>query len=281
MEEFNFDNLKNIDVPQNWIENALNSPEEKRKFVIPKRFYYFTASLAACVIIGAAVIFSLMIGINKNVDLIDPNPEASAKAGFAVEETTETQSVTLLTSPSKKNGEGAVSSTAETEHSENITAPKQKTSAPKKQNDNENKKAPQSSEPGSNTKVKPGESEKTEARTDVPETEAQETQKPAPKPTDSHQGEASLEFYFMANVESEVAAGSVYCRIEDENGTISKGMAIKYEYDEEDYFETRLTYIKYLKLTVGKSYTVVFYNNQGTVIAQGTVIIGDSSDYWI
>ena len=44
---------------------------------------------------------------------------------------------------------------------------------------------------------------------------------------------------------------------------------------------TRLTYIKYLKLTVGKAYTVVFYNSQGTVIAHGTVVISDSSDYWI
>ena len=279
MDKFNFDSLKDIEVPESWIENALNSPKEKRKYVIPKRFYYFAASAAACVIIGAAVIFSLIFGINKNVDLTEPSPGSPSKADLIAEQTAVTDSTALFTSPTVKPGGEARISTTAAEPSENSVEPKQKTTDPKNKSDDPS--APNSTKPENKVIQKPSEPPKTEARTDAPGTEAQETQKPAPKPTSQHQGEASLSFCFMANVESEAAQGSVYCRIEDDNGTVSKGRAMKYEYEEEEYNETRLTYIKYLKLTAGKAYTVVFYNSQGAVIARGTVVIGDSSDYWI
>ena len=76
MKEFDFEQLKNIDIefPESWVENVLNSPEEKRKYAVPNRFFYAAASAAACVIIAAAVTLSLLFGIGGNVDLIDPNP---------------------------------------------------------------------------------------------------------------------------------------------------------------------------------------------------------------
>lgn len=276
MDEFNFDKLKNIEVPESWIENALNSPKEKRRYVIPRRFYYFAASAAACLIIGTAVIFSLMFGINKDISLTALDPQSPSNADLVVEQNTVTDSSTPSTAPSKKSGAEAQISTSLTEPSENSAETKEKTATTKSKEPNKQNTA----KPGSKANQKPTEPDKTEAQTNAVETETQETQKPVPKPTDSHQGEASLDFYFMANVDSKAALGSIYCRIEDENGVVSKGRALKYDYETEEN-ETRLTYIKYLKLTVGMPYTVVFYNSQGTVIAQGTVVIGNSSDYWI
>ena len=279
MEDFNFDSLKNIEVPESWIEHALDHPEEKRKYAVPKRFYYFAASAAACVIIGAAVIFSLMFGINKNVDLTDPDPEPPSKADLIIQQTTGTEHITLFTSPTVKQGGEVQASTAAAEPSEDSAVPKQETGEQKSKS--KAPAAPESTAPVTKAVQNATEQGKTEAQTNAPETEESETQKPVPKPTNPHQGEASLTYYFMADVESEAAQGSVYCKIEDENGTVSNGRALKYEYEEEEYNETRLTYIKYLKLTVGKAYTVVFYDHQGTVIARGTVVIGDSGDYWI
>ena len=69
MEEFNFEQLKNIEVPQSCIEKALKIPAESKRSASPVRLYRFAAGIAACVVIAAAVTLSLMTGINKNVDI--------------------------------------------------------------------------------------------------------------------------------------------------------------------------------------------------------------------
>ena len=73
MDKYNCDQLKNIKVPEKWIENALNVPNETQKRPLaPVMFYRFAAGIAACVVIAAAVTISLMFGINKNVDMTAP-----------------------------------------------------------------------------------------------------------------------------------------------------------------------------------------------------------------
>jgi hypothetical protein len=76
VDKFNFEQLMNIEVPDECIKKALKIPAVHKKTVFSVRFFRFAAGLAACVVIAAAVIFSAMFGVNKNVNLINPDDGA-------------------------------------------------------------------------------------------------------------------------------------------------------------------------------------------------------------
>ena len=99
MVEFNFEQLKNIEVPQRCIEKALKIPAETKKSASPVRLYRFAAGIAACVVIAAAVTLSLMTGINKNVDMTAPDPENPSRSD-SVYNGTDPSSTDDISSPS-------------------------------------------------------------------------------------------------------------------------------------------------------------------------------------
>ena len=121
MEEFNFEQLKNIEVPQSCIEKALKIPAESKKSASPVRLYRFAAGIAACVVIAAAVTLSLMTGINKDVDMTAPDPENPSRSEL-VSNGTGPSSADDISSPSKTPpllfGADSQSSTAVTEPAE-------------------------------------------------------------------------------------------------------------------------------------------------------------------
>ena len=121
MDKFNFDQLMNIEVPQSCIEKALKIPAETKKAASPVRFYRFAAGIAACVVIAAAVILSLMTGLNKNVDLTNPDPENPSRSD-SVYNGTDPSSTDDISSPSILSpllfGTDAQGSTAVTEPAE-------------------------------------------------------------------------------------------------------------------------------------------------------------------
>ena len=128
MDKYNCDQLKNIKVPEKWIENALNVPNEPQKRPLaPVMFYRFAAGIAACVVIAAAVTLSLMFGINKNVDMTAPNPNTPSRSD-SIDSVTSPTSAPNVSSPSKTppqlsedgaQGSAAVTEPAEAEKSKN------------------------------------------------------------------------------------------------------------------------------------------------------------------
>ena len=123
MENYNCNQLKNIEIPEGWIENALNIPSKNNEVPVPVRLYRYAAGIAACIVIAAAVMFSTLFGINKNVRLTDPHPNPSQAdniSGGTSSDTTdstispsgippalfgaESQNLTVVTEPSENNG---------------------------------------------------------------------------------------------------------------------------------------------------------------------------------
>ena len=173
MEEFNFEQLKNIEVPQSCIEKALKIPAESKKSASFVRLYRFAAGIAACVVIAAAVTLSLMTGINKNVDMTAPDSENPSRSDLVYNETGPS-SADDISSPSKLPpllfGADSQSSTAVTEPAESSANgsgangtknPKQKSASTA----NENNKAQEPSKSKSNngsSSQKPDEPGKTD-----------------------------------------------------------------------------------------------------------------------
>lgn len=74
MKKLNFDHLTNIKSPESLRKSVLNVPNEKpKRAFFPVRFHHFAAGIAACVVIAAAVIFSLMLGFHRNIDMTAPD----------------------------------------------------------------------------------------------------------------------------------------------------------------------------------------------------------------
>ncbi|MDO4882310.1 MAG: hypothetical protein Q3975_03075, partial [Oscillospiraceae bacterium] len=85
MNEFDFEKLKNIkiDFPESWVENALEIPSKEHKKPAPILFYRYAAGIAACVVMGLAVILTMIFGIGKNnVSLTKPDTDYSS--GYSV-----------------------------------------------------------------------------------------------------------------------------------------------------------------------------------------------------
>ena len=74
LKKLNFDNLTSIKAPESLRKSVLNVPNEKQKRAFfPVRFHHFAAGIAACVVIAAAVIFSLILGFHRNIDMTAPD----------------------------------------------------------------------------------------------------------------------------------------------------------------------------------------------------------------
>ena len=57
--DFNCNQLKNIEIPEQWVNNALEIPSNAPKPVTvirKKRYYRYAAAIAACLVIAAAVV---------------------------------------------------------------------------------------------------------------------------------------------------------------------------------------------------------------------------------
>lgn len=300
MKEFEFEQLKNIEIefPESWVENALNSPEEKRRYVIPQRFYYIAASAAAFVIIAAAVTLSMILGIGKDVDLIEPNPDPSQAdyiSGGVLPDTTngsftsgippvysaeDSKTATALTEPSengntKSNRQGTASANGKSKtQSSDVTkaankSSKQKPVSPGIQSDSgENEsQAPDVQEP---TDIEP------EPFDDTTNEPWEETKEPAPP--------CEFNYTLTATVESSLAQGDIYCRVTDKNGTTfgigglfdKTRLAQKYDAGSGNtslVFDAYNRPAYYGRMEFGESYNVIFYNAKGETIRQGWVTV--------
>ena len=316
MNEFDFEKLKNIkiDFPESWVENALEIPSKEHKKPAPILFYRYAAGIAACVVMGLAVILTMIFGIGKNnVSLTKPDTDYSS--GYSVTPDGTIPSGTGDYNASSENapvisGADNGTSPAVTEPYENSESGNSNSIQKGTSYANGKSKAYSSDSPNPNSvnsKQKPYTSEKkkkknTESDEEMPpeqtaepaeeESSAQnptEENSPPPEtkaPSDYDYPDVFISYSFSTYVDKSLAQNSVYCRIVDENNNNTESMPLyssgrKVSRQNAGNNKIHLTYVSFNKLIVGKEYSVIFYNAQGTVLKQGTVRIGNYAAYEI
>lgn len=288
MKKLNFDNLTNIEVPESLIKSALNVPNQKPKpKLLPVRFYRFAAGIAACVVIAAAVIFSLMFGLHRNIDMTSPDtPSRTDSLNDSVESTSIPDVIVPSTPPPSLSGEEAQSGSSSTAPAESAAGSR---SIPqiKSQADENSAQAPEVKKPDKSNQ-KPAQTNPQPSGAEPVNTEPEENDppqtEPEVEPTTEGQGDEPLgsviELWFATYVDSRFLEGEAYCRIEDENGNVL-GNSDLYDSSHIVYQSTAysnwirlyLTDTANLGLKSGKTYTVIFYNSQGRILRQGLVFI--------
>lgn len=295
MDEFKFDELKNFEVPESWIENALKlTPEDKK----PKRAgqYRYAAGIAACVVLAAAIGFSMIFGFNKNIKLTDPGsgtPGENIIAGSTVDTAGDsenpsvpssfisdsTQNGTVVTEPAE-NSTGKVSKSNQKQQSTTQSNAKNKTAqAPtdgeKQTGTPENIKAETEPEEDTDTtKIQ----QKTYPPYVPPTTVVHHTYPPgvggagdeADDPTEDPLTVRGIHFSAVIPNKAE-ASGDIFCRIEDESGnTLGSGgsydssrLALKSVWNGSSI---GLSYSPDFELYYDRTYQVYFYNSQGKVV---------------
>ena len=296
MKEFDFEQLKNIEVPKSCIEKALKIPAESKKSASPVRLYRFAAGIAACVVIAAAVILSLMTGINKNVDMTAPDPENPSRSEL-VSNGTDPSSVDGISSPSKlppllfgaddqnrtavtepaessANGSGANGTKNPKQKSASTTSGNNKAQAPTKSRSNNGSSSQKPDEPYN---TDPGD---TAPNGDEPFTDVAcdtgiegTTLTQWIIPTEPNYND-NRTFIFYIVVFNGQAKGDVYCKVEDSSGTVvSSGLAAKNPYGG----KMQLSYSVSMIVSAPKQFTVTFYNSN-EIIKQGTVTVFNYTD---
>ena len=267
MDEFNFDELKNFSVPESWLNKALEIPSKKPKAAPKLKLYRYAAAIAACVVIAAAAIFTVMFGFNNEVSLTTPEPESTANIYEAVEttvsETSDNTEASTEASTDKLPAE-IRQSTANTEPAEN--------KADTFENGNSKKQISKSTEPkeiASERTTQSSKDEKTEPIT-VPCVEGS-TQPPSFSP-----GEKRC--YVETSVSPELADGNIYCRLEDSDGNVigNSGLYSESRLAKKETGKNGTVILSYTfdnaKELDGKTLAVVFYNAKGEIIKKSMFV---------
>ncbi len=303
MDKFNFEQLMNIEVPGECIKKALEIPAENKRKVFSARLYRFAAGLAACVVIAAAVIFSAIFGVNKNVKLT--NLDGGSYSAPSVGETVPGSSD--FTNPTEAPSEGKTGSilsnssvTEPVEKSELIyeekiaekpeatTETKAKSNTkPSKANEARNKTSTEA--PGNNTE--PAEEPKTESiNNNIKYIDSDEwligaAPDDKPKPTRPNVTEV-YGCRFMTSADKNTAVSdNCYCRIEDESGKLlgSGGLysdsrkAQKYDWGNPNW-PPDIKYTADFVMYYDQNYTVTFYNSDGNILWSGNVYLQQGKD---
>lgn len=318
MNEFDFEKLKNIkiDFPESWVENALDIPSKEHKKPAPILFYRYAAGIAACVVMGLAVILTMIFGIGKNnVSLTKPDTDYSS--GYSV-----TPDGTMPSGTGDYNaptdnlpvifGTDNGTSPAVTEpyeYSENSDDKANPAAKPNGQSANRQaaRGGTQNNGNGNKAQNATASSGDTQPLTDSP-TEPPVTQEPPeetdpwvepwyPPPTEYYPPptetptvvepvmEGELSFSTIADTSS--VSGYVYCRLEDKNGNVQGNGGLFSNSRRTQKYKTAyadqviLIYDCYYDIDYFKTYTVIFYNSNGDVIKQRTLMIEEPTSYQI
>ena len=314
MNEFDFEKLKNIkiDFPESWVENALEIPSKEHKKPAPVPFYRYAAGIAACVVMGLAVILTMIFGIGKNnVSLTKPDTDYSP--GYSVTPDGTIPSGTGDYNASSENapvifGTDNSASLIVTEPSENSDINNDnKNPAAKPGSQSANRQAArggtQNNGNGNKAQNATASSGDTQPLTDSP-TEPPVTEEPPeetvepwyPPPTEYYPPstetptvepaiEGELSFFTIADASS--VSGYVYCRLEDKNGNVQGNGGLFSNSRRTQKYKTAyadqviLIYDCYYDIDYFKTYTVIFYNSNGDVIKQRTLMIEEPTSYQI
>ena len=272
MDKFNCNQLKNVKVPEAWIENALNIPEKKNSSAAPKKLFRMAAGIAACVVIAAAVMFSMLFGINKNVSLTAPHPDPS-----------QADIISGGTAPNTTHGTEApsgippVSITYNDQSPTTVTEPGESGSNdgsdPEEQQTTSASTAADSADDRHETTLPDDTEEETvPAATTVPSVEGS-------TPT---QGSAAVSgCTLLTHIEPSLAAGEVYCRLEGENGEVlgdknpfaASHLAIKENRGNNRVLLTYRLPQSEAEIADGRFFSVLFYDSDGVELKKSAPVV--------
>ena len=267
MDEFKFDELKNFSVPESWLNKALEIPSKKPKAAPKLKLYRYAAATAACVVIAAAAIFTVMFGFNNEINLTNPEPENPSKITPAFETTISVTSgnTEVFTEASTDKLPAEIrQSTANTEPSE-----KGEDTSEQVENKNQIPKATEPKEKSTESTTQSANSEKTEPVT-VPCVEGSTQTSSAP------QGEKRC--YVETTVTPELADGNIYCRLEDSDGNVigNSGLYSENRLAKKQTGKNGTVILSYTfdnaKELDGKTLAVVFYNAKGEIIKKSMFV---------
>lgn len=285
MDEFIFDKLMNIEVPEKYIEKALNVPCEHKRAVIPPRYFRFAAGIAAGVIVAATTVLLMVFGINNSFDFAEPDkiPQPETINGVSVPSTSENSETPSTEAPgtSGADNNSAAEVTEPSENSENDRPLTSDNQGEAPINDSEEK---QTDAAEKNTEPIQKPTEKT-----VPK----ETQPATAEPESVNPTEPEIqEVYgcrFLTTVEIEEAEGNTYyCKIEDESGNIigsddpysEEKIADIYDWGVPDWpLDVKFTadFVMYY----GNYYTVTFYDSKGETVWSGLVFLRQNQSSYL
>lgn len=228
MKKANFNTLKNLPVPEKWLENALAVPEKEREKP-PVPLFRRRAAAAAAIILVSALSVALAFSLRKEPVIVAPfAEESSAPSEAAVSPSQPTESVPVSDGVEPSQGTGAtepVSATVPGAYSETrpaVTDPSN---------------APSASEPVPTQPVHPTQS--VEPTEPVRPTAPPQTEPPrpteAPAPTDPpepptvtpYDPPSDCEIYGMFSLNTVSGSGyntaedlSIFCRLYDSGGRL-------------------------------------------------------------
>lgn len=228
MKDMNFNNLKNLKAPENWIENAINIPQAESKQKSPVIFRYTRVIAAvACLVLVCTVSLVLFFTRDTNILPIDPDYTQSENVtnnddnSNAQEEQNGKNSHKNDKKPTNNGDAPLEDETSEhgesTSKSEDATTtkPPKETQKPNKPTQN-----PSATEPSDDTEDPPDPpyEEPSDPSWEEPSEEPTESIDPG-SPPEAPPGSISAVFSTFIP-KSEYTGGNVYCKIIDSNGNL-------------------------------------------------------------
>ncbi len=312
MSEFNFDNMKNVDIPDSWIEGALKVPKNIQRptpFLKHSKIIAFAASIVLVCSISVALFF-----VTNDNPVVPPikydetecntfaHKKDSTVENSVGETTRETHKNNKSTEVVQSDVETVLESSTEnkkptsfkpekTEPTE-VTKPTTNVSTEKDEDDGRIPSNPDSapdSKPDSNPN-KPRPTQSGGKPTTPPATENGEQESPPDPPETEGSYVKSYESGIItAKIHKEDLSEMMYCRIYDKNGNIigdsnlfsnSKRAQIVMESEGSDGFEQADDYntVEYNTERIGTNlgagtYRVVFYGKNGVDICNGFIYV--------
>ena len=298
--DFNCNQLKNAEVPAEWINKALEIPSTAPKVKPYKRFYRYAAGIAACVVLAAAVMISVMFGLNKNVNLTIPIEDSTSKTDSGYSESkpnstdntspsdkssvfseTDNSNTDFISEPSENNevNRGPDYEAQSSRASNNKENKSQKTTKPTKENTKQAETSPETT--GENPE--PAEEKETVniKMIDTDDWAIGALPDDSPKPTRPSVSEVN-NCRFLVSADRSIAEGKTYyCRVEDESGKLlGGGTAQKYDWGNSDW-PLDVKYTADFVLYYEHNYTVTFYDSAGETLWSGMVYLQQGKDYYL
>ncbi len=296
MSEFNFDKMKNIDIPESWVDGALNVEKEPKSPVLFLKYSKIIA-FAASIVLVCCLSVALFFITNRN-EAVPPvkniETECNTQVQISSSNTEITENVTEKMTQSDNTDSTETETQPVTEVLETVEATEEKeisnddgesssNSEPLKPN--QNPVNPGSSKPKpTENKEKPTKPKPTEKPTEEPVVD----EPPQDSPPDDEDYLSYISEFANGKITAEIHysdfSESIYCRMYDSKGYLvgdndlysSKREAIQSEkvsVESDEYFSYEYN-IDNLGENLKKGrYEVVFYNEKGYYLCTGYITI--------
>lgn len=289
MSEFNFDNMKNVDIPDSWVDGALNIPPEN-KTPIPFLKYSKIIAFASSIVLVCSISVALFFITNSSVAV--PSVKNTETECSTISQTN-SQNVVNTENVTEKNEQKDNTDATEVETETDSQAEEETIEPTENQNPTEKEKPDSDVVKPDSGKPKPTENKEKPNKPTKPI--------PTEKPTESFTGDSPPEDSppdyeelsyisgfsnrrITAEIHFSDFSSSVYCRIYDSKGHLvgdndlysSKREAIqsdKISSESSEYFSYDYNVDNLGEILEKGNYEVVFYNEIGYFLCTGFITI--------